>query len=224
MNDLEAWRSLLADPRRVGESLRERLDGDPKLADLRAELLAMDAEVRSVLTRPPVPEGLADRLVLGARYTERSRWRLGLAAAVAAAAIAAPILFGLEQHGAENAMIAHVNAEEAEWRDDRGVQADVLRASVAALGVEVRDAGYRIRHLANCVIDGREGRHFTVDGPGGVVTFVVLPGAKGSSPVLLERSGTRALFMKRAGNTIGVFARHGVDRFALERLLHQVFA
>ena len=123
-------------------------------------------------------------------------------------------------------MIEHVVEQVDELRDDAGIEPAVLRASVAVLGVDVRDAGYRIRHLAKCVIAGREGRHFTLDGPHGVVSFVVLPGGErgGASSLTMEEGGTRGLFMRRAGMTIGVFAPTGAERGELEKVMHQVFA
>ncbi len=224
MNELEARRCLLADPRKLPAHVQEQVNADPRLAAFHDELLRMDEAVREALTRAPVPEGLADRLVLHSRFRDRSRWGLALAAALVALAVAVPVFLGGERHELENAMIAHVLAEPGELADDRGVEQAVLRAAVAALGVTVKDAGYRVRHLANCVVAGREGRHFTVDGPRGVVTFIVLPGGAGEEPVLLQKDGTRALFLKRAGNTVGVMVQYAAERGELERLAREVIA
>jgi hypothetical protein len=121
-------------------------------------------------------------------------------------------------------MIEHVAGEVAELRDDSGVAPAVLRASVAVLGVEVLDSGYRIRHLAHCIIAGREGRHFTLDGPNGVVSFIVLPGTSFGGPELMQRGSFQGRFMKRAGTTVGVFAEGGTSPAELEKLMRQVFA
>ena len=122
-------------------------------------------------------------------------------------------------------MLAHVATETGELRDNSGIEPGVLRASVRTMGVEVRDAGYRVRHLANCVIAGREGRHFTVDGPHGVVSFVVLPSSgEGSGKAsLLQRQSMMGFFMPIGGMTIGVVAEGAVDRAQLEQLARQVF-
>ena len=225
MNELEARRRLLADPRRLPPDLQAEVDSTPRLAAFRDELLRADDEMHRALTGSDVPGGLADRIVLRARYRERSRWGLALAASFVVLAIAAPWYFRAQGPDLERAMIEHVVGEVDELRDNGGVEPAVLRASVAALGVEVRDAGYRIRHLANCIVAGREGRHFTVDGPSGVVSFVVLPGGEpGASYMIMEKGGTRGLFTKRAGMTIGVFAQGGVERGELEKVMRRVFA
>jgi len=226
MNELEARRRLLADPRRLSPELQAQVESSPRLAAFRDELLRVDDEMHRALTRAEVPGGLADRIVLRARYRERSRWGLALAASVVALAIAAPWYFGAHEPALERAMIEHVVEQVDELRDDTGIEPAVLRASVAVLGVQVHSAGYHIRHLANCVVAGREGRHFTVDGPHGVVSFLVLPGEDrdGDSLLAMDKGGTRGVFMKRAGMTIGVFAQGDARRGELEKVMHEVFA
>ena len=226
MNELEARRRLLAEPRRLPPDLQALVDSTPRLAAFRAELLRVDDEMQRALTQSDVPEGLAERIVLRARYRDRSRWGLALAASLIALAVAVPWHFAAREPALERAMIEHVVEQVDELRDNAGIEPAVLRASVAALGVDVRDAGYRIRHLANCIVAGREGRHFIVDGPHGVVSFVVLPGGErpGDDHLLMDKGGTRGLFMKRAGMTIGVFAQGAADRGELESVMREVFA
>ena len=225
MNPLEARRLLLADPHRISPELRAALDESPSLATYRDELLRADERVHAALTSTEVPDGLADRLVLQARYHDRSRWGLALAAAVVSLVVGVQIVHAPNPYGLERAMIDHVEAQADELKDDRGVEPAVLRASVSALGVQVKDSGYRIRHLGHCVVAGRQGRHFTIDGPNGVVSFVVLPGtATEDASVILRAGATRGVFMKRAGVTIGAFVQDATERADLEKLLSRVFA
>jgi len=225
MNELELQRRLTADPRRLSGEDQAAVEASPRLAALRERLVRVDEEMYRILTEPNVPEGLADRIVLRARYGARARWRFALAASLLAFGVAIGVALREEpEPRLEAAMIDHVVEQVGELRDDSGIEPAVLRASVAALGVDVRDPGYRIRHLANCVIDGREGRHFIIDTPHGVVSFVVLPGTDaGEAPVLLQRGRTHGYFMKRAGNTVGVFADAG-SREVLEAMAQHVFA
>jgi Protein of unknown function (DUF3379) len=225
MNPLEARRRLLADPRHVCAELQSALEGSPGLADFREELLALDDEMRSVLTHAPVPDGLAERLVLHARYGHRSRWALALAAGLVALAVAVPWYRIETDAPLETAMMDHVVQGVDELRDDRGVEPAVLRASVAGIGVRVRDAGYRVRHLGHCVVAGREGRHFTIDGPHGVVSFLVLP-AKGDAgrAESVQRGGTLGVFTRRDGLLIGVFGETSMRRADLEKIMEEVLA
>ena len=229
MNEFEARRQLLSDPRRLSPEVRDAIEADPRLAALRDELLRTDDEMQRALTGAPVPEGLADRIVLRARYGRRSRWGLALAAAVAALAIGIPSYLRMQDRDRElerdHAIIEHVAEGATELNDDGRIEPAAWRSSVAALGVKVRDPGYRIRHLANCVIAGVESRHFVVQGPQGVVSYVILPGAKGNaSERELQEGAMRGLFVQRAGVTIGVMGHSGMRRAELEKMMREVFA
>lgn len=232
MTELEARRQLMADPHRISPELRAALAADPRLAALREELLHADAEMQRALTSAPVPEGLADRIVLRARFGTRSRWGLALAASLVALAIALPSYLHLNENGNEielarrQAIVEHIAESADELNDDGRIEPAVLRASVAKLGVAVRDPGYRIRHLANCVIAGVESRHFIVESPRGPVSYVILPGAKDGEDAgrMLQQGPMQGLLMRRAGVTIGVFGQDGMDRGELERMLQAVLA
>ncbi|HSN19719.1 MAG TPA: DUF3379 family protein [Usitatibacter sp.] len=227
MNEIEARRALLSDPRRLAPELAEAIARDARLAAVREELLRADDDMKRALTAAPVPEGLAERIVLRARYGAGSRWGLALAAAAAALAIALPSYLDRFHRARaleiarDEAMLRHVAESTGELEDDGHVEPAAFRASVARLGVPLRLPGYRVRHLANCVIAGVESRHFVIDGPRGPVSYVILPGALGDAAMrTLEWDGMRGVFTQRAGATIGAFATAGsVARPDLERLL-----
>ena len=226
MTELEARRLLLADPRHMNPELAAAVESDPRLAALRDDLLRHDAAMQGVLTEAPVPEGLADRLVLAARYGHRKRWSLALAAAAAFLAVGVPGYLGVvgqAEAARDEAMIAHVVEQPSEMHDDRDIAPAVLRRSVGTLGLAVRDPGYRVRHVANCVIAGIESRHFVLEGPHGAISYVILPGARGpESERVLQRGTVRGLFAQRDGFTVGVFGEGPVDRAELERMMQAV--
>jgi len=97
---------------------------------------------------------------------------------------------------------------------------------VAPLGVPLRDGVTHVRHLANCVIAGIESRHFVVQSPRGIVSYVILPGASGddASGRVVSGDGFAALFVKRTGMTIGVLAPQGASRATLEAMMRDVVA
>lgn len=230
MTELEARRRLLADPHRLSAELRAALAGDARLAALREELVAMDEAINRALTAPAVPEGLAERIVLNARYGGRSRWHLAMAATVAAFAVGFTSYLSVREPDVElardRAILEHVAQNADELADDGHIEPAAFRASVGALGITVRDAGYRVRHLGKCVIGGIESRHFVLQSPRGAITYVILPGGgpAESSGKLLSRDGFDGLFMHRAGATIGVMAPKGTTRAELETLMRAVIA
>ena len=228
MNDLEARRRLMADPHHLPPELQEAVARDPHLAALRAELVANDELLRGALTATPVPEGLADRIVLHARYGTRSRQRLAIAAAVAALAVAVSMVVEMRgsdpEQSRELAMMEHVATSRDEAANRGPVDAPALKASVAALGVDVRAGGYRVAQLGRCVIAGVESRHFILQTKSGAASYVVLPGAPASAPPEREltRYGLEGLFVQRDGATIGVFAPQGTSPRELRAMLHEV--
>lgn len=226
MNDLDARRLLLADPRHLSAELREAIERQPALAEFRDELLRLDERVRVAATAAPVPDGLADRLVLRARYGKPPILRLAIAAAVATLAIAIPWHAWRQSRDAtfEVAMMDHVRESVSELKDDSGVEEGVLRTSLADIGVRMREAPFRIRHLGYCIVAGRQGRHFTVDGPGGVVSFVLLPAQAGSAPATLVNGDTLGVYEQHGSVLIGAFGNGSVDRGVLERLVQRMFA
>jgi uncharacterized protein DUF3379 len=228
MTELEVRRQLTADPRHLEPEVAAAVEADARLASLRDDLLRNDAAMQAALTGAPVPEGLADRLVLRARFGSRSRWGLALAAAAAVLVVGIPGYFGvIEQAEAarDDAMMAHVAESTGELADDGNITPATFRASVEQLGLPVSNAGYRIRHLGYCVIAGIESRHFVLQGPNGAISYVILPGARGfEGERMVERGTMRGLFSRRDGFTVGVFGEGNVDRTELERMMRAVVA
>jgi hypothetical protein len=228
MTELEVRRQLTADPRHLSPEVEAAVAADPRLAQLHADLLRHDSAMQAVLTEAPVPEGLADRLVLRARYGSRSRWSLALAAAAALLVVGIPGYFGVvEQAEArrDEAMITHVVQETGELKEDRNIAPAVFQQRVSALGLPVQSGGFRVRHIANCVIAGIQSRHFVLEGPSGPISYVILPGARGlKGDRMLEQGAMRGLFTQRDGFTVGVFGESNVDRAELERMMHAVLS
>jgi hypothetical protein len=223
MNDIEARRLLLADPHHVSPQLREAIERRPALAQLREELLRQDENVRLAATAAPLPDGLADRMVLAARYRKRSTFRLAIAAAIVSVAIAVPWYAAIDSR-VEVAMMDHVRESVGELSDNGGVDVPVLRTSLAGLGVDLREAPFRVRHLGHCIVGGIQGRHFTVDGPHGIVSFVLLPAQAGSAPRSLVEDGTVGVFEQHGRFLIGAFASAGTDENLLRTLVQRMFA
>jgi hypothetical protein len=222
MNELDARRQLLADPRHLTPELSDAIAERPALGALRDDLLDLDERVQAALTEAPLPHGLADRMVLGARYSGAPKVRLAIAAAVAAMAITVSWHY-VQPPSDEVAMLDHVRESVEELRDNRGVSQGIARASLSELGVGLADASYRIRHLGRCVVAGRQGRHFTIDGPEGVVSFMVLPASRGEVVTdSLRKGDTVAVYERRGDVLLGAFTSAPMEGAALRKLMKHV--
>jgi len=229
----EIRRALLADPRRTSPAIEAAIAADPSLAALRQQLTAGAGQLATAFADVAPPAGLADRLILRVRYRQRSKWVAGIAASLMLAAVMLAVLRPNAPSPIAMAMLDHVIEETAEWADDSGVSVQTATTSLGQLGVGFRDAGYHIRHLGECVVAGRTGRHLVMNTPQGLVAFLILPtrsdevgkrqemnkGAMQAVFVASAQPGARAL----QAVTIGVFAEKGVDPISMEAMVQKMF-
>lgn len=227
-------RQLLADPRRIAPGAEAAMAEDRELAAMRQQLLAGNDQLANAFADVAPPPGLADRVILRVRYRQRSKWAAGIAASVMVVALA---LLALRPESAPSpialAMLDHVVEEAGELADNGNVSAQTVTASLGRIGVGFKDAGYHVRHLAECVVAGRTGRHLVMNTPKGLVSFLILPTMDGEVAKRQEltkgdmqavfhasaRPGARAL----PAIAIGVFADKAVDRKEMEAMLQQMF-
>lgn len=224
MNEMDARRQLLADPHHLDAQLEAQLRADANLAALRASLLACDNAIAEELVTVVPPKGLSDRIILRARYRKSARWGLALAASTL---LAAAITFGLMPGSPEAvsvAMIDHVIASPEELADDGVVSNERARASLQQIGVSLRGSGYLIRHIGECVVAGRVGRHIVVNTTAGLVTLLVLPTSSGelSRQRTLNKGNFVALILPQPKLAVAVVGSSGMAPSQLESLARQM--
>lgn len=226
MNTQEARKALISDPRRLSPDLEQAIRDDVKLATLRQQLLCTDDKLAAAFAEVnPVP-GLADRIILRARYRRRSMW-LG---AVAASALLVGFL-GVTMLRPEPdsplavAMLDHVITETGELNDAGDISVAATKASLAKINVAYNDIGYRVRHIGECIVAGRTGRHVVVSTPRGIVTFLIMP--KDVSELkkrsTLNKGLYQAVFVPQKKAAFGVFADNQLTTAQLESMMGQMF-
>ena len=226
MNTQEARKALISDPRRLSPDLEQAIRDDVKLATLRQQLLCTDDKLAAAFAEVnPVP-GLADRIILRARYRRRSIW-LG---AVAASALLVGFL-GVTMLRPEPdsplavAMLDHVITETGELNDAGDIGVAATKASLAKINVAYNDIGYRVRHIGECIVAGRTGRHVVVSTPRGIVTFLIMP--KDVSELkkrsTLNKGLYQAVFVPQKKAAFGVFADNQLTTAQLESMMGQMF-
>ena len=224
MNSLEARRALLADPRRATPELEEAIRLDAQLASLRQQLLAANDQLSRAFAEVIPPSGLADRIILRARYRTRSRLLAGIAATVLVAVVSVTMLGRDTVSPISVAMLDHVVENPDELKDDGQVPVQKVKASLAQLDVGFADLGYRVRHLSECEVAGRIGRHLVMDTPEGQVSFLILPKRLGelAGRELLRKGGFQAVLRPSDQVAIGAFGDRNMDAAKLEAMMQRV--
>ncbi len=219
--------ALLADPRRVSPDAEVTIGNDPALRQLRRQLLDRDAQAAKVFDEVAPPPGLSERIILRTRLRvgRRSRWAAGVAASLVVAAVAFFMLKPQPDSPLALAMMDHVIEAKYELDDDGNVAPARVKAALAALGVQYRDAGYRVRHLADCLVAGRLGKHLVMNTPSGIVSFMILPDNGEAVPVRqkLGKGQFHAVFIPQPRAAYGAFAEKHISAAALESLMEKLF-
>ncbi len=217
--------ALLADPRRVSPEVEGAISRDPALQQLRRQLWDADAQAARAFHEVQPPSGLAERIILQARYRRRSLWAAGVAATAVAAVIVVLLVKPTTDSPLALAMMDHVIEAKYELDDDGNVAPARVKAALAAIGVHYRDAGYRVRHLADCLVAGRMGKHLIVNTPSGIVSFIILPdnGEALRRGQKLGKGQFHAVFTPQPRAAYGAFAETNVSAAELESLIRQLF-
>ncbi|GAA5219129.1 DUF3379 family protein [Corallincola platygyrae] len=172
MDDLELRRRLYAAPNEQDDEIRAALASSPQNQQFADELKQLDSKLADAM-KVPVPEGLADRIILSQSMEQfrqerkRTRVHLALAASVAfAVGISFSLLKGTPKHEfdiVEHAL-AHVYGEQDHLGDiDEGLRFQQVNSKLAKWGGSLnKDIGHI--YFANfCDFDGTRSLHLIVD-------------------------------------------------------------
>lgn len=226
MNAQDARRTLLADPQRISPELEQMVCDDVELAKFRQQLLGMNDKLASAFGEVTPIAGLADRLILRTRYRRRSMWLAGVAAStLLVGALSVTMLRPEAESPLAVAMLDHVINEKGELADNGNISTSTARASLARIGVAYNDIGYQVRHIGECEVAGRIGRHVVMNTPQGVVTFLIMPQSKGelASRRVMNKGLFQAVFVPQKKAAYGVFAENKMNAQQLESMMGRMF-
>jgi len=176
MNCLEFRRLKLADPRRLTGAARTHANA---CAGCFAFAQRVD-ESEALLERAlmvPVPEGLADRLLLRQTDAIRPRRRVfalaaGVVFAVAAGAIVRTIT---PSNDAARLAIEHVLNEPESLTTFRNAESPLFHSIVHAFGGEIKEPLGRVRYVKLCPVEKGTGWHIVLETPQGLATLILVP-------------------------------------------------
>jgi hypothetical protein len=201
MNCFEFRRLILADPRRRTQAQQEHQARCSSCAALAKEMESFEAAIHDAAA-VPVPEGLAERILLRQRAVARSGWFAWLRqpSSMGAWALAASLVIGFgtgayfflgsesrqqeqqvldaaalgERHPAVAAISYVLDNEPRLLAANVSGDMRVMREALARLGLKL-PVGAGVRYLGKCPVPNGEGEHLVLDTPYGRITLILVP-------------------------------------------------
>jgi hypothetical protein len=214
MNCFEFRRLVLAEPRVRTHEQDQHVAYCAACAAMTRELDVFEARIHDA-ARVPVPEGLAERVLLRHKIRAPAVRALALAASVVAALAIGMLVYRQpapqtepvmsaaalgEAHPAVAAIAYVVDNESRLLAEGRTGDPAVMRSAFVRLGLKLPGSGVAVRYLGECPVPGGSGEHVVLDTPAGHVTLILVPE---------QRFGTRVIVTDRNKTAIASPARTG---------------
>lgn len=217
MTCLAFRRQALADPRHLSAEAEAHRQDCPGCADDLERLRRLDERLAAA-ARVPVPEGLADRVLLRTELGSRgiSR-RYALAAGLLLPVVMAVSALWLSRYEQPAlAAIEHVLAEEPhELAIGRNGDSRVLGMVLGAAGLSLSETGFGIRYLGTCPFRGGFAHHVLLETPLGRATLLISPDQPLASTVVANARSLSAVAMPARAGSFAVVADTGEHAYRI---------
>ncbi len=204
MNCLEFRRAALASPHHPGHETLEHEASCPSCAHFYQEL-RMQEEALYEAMNVPVPDGLADCVIL----RQARGWRERLIPRFAIPALAASLVFAIAiglgwkfQSAALTpemlaaGIVAHVEEEQKALRAEQRVPLARLVTAVRRSGGELGKPPGEASYVDHCPLPGGgTGEHLVFNTPHGKLTLILMPGKRITHSIRLEKDGLTVSLM-----------------------------
>jgi hypothetical protein len=205
MNCLESRRSLLAAPRERSAALMGHVGSCAECARLALRLGDLDARIADAAL-VPVPDALADRVLV--RRSQPRRWPWAAAAAGLFASIligfaashlweasglAAPVEAVGPSHPAVAAIAMVVDQQPAYLDEARGIDVSAMEETLKRLGLSMKRDGIKVDYAGRCYMPDTECEHVVLETPDGHVSVIFVPDYPVGSRVLIADRRMTAL-------------------------------
>ncbi len=225
MNCLEFHRLKLADPRRLSAEAQTHLEGCPDCFAFAQDVDRSERKLEQALITP-VPDGLADRMLLGRRGSSRRVWRVWALAASVVLATALTVVYLGSAPPDQYARLAieHLVNEPEALTTLRDADAEAFRTIVQNFGGTVKALPGRVRYIRLCPLeDGTTGWHIVFETPEGLATLLLVPGKQPDATQVASAEGWSALARPTprgyyAVVTASSAATARIDRMVQERI------
>lgn len=217
MNCLEFHRAALIDPRHLGHEALEHESSCPSCAKFYLELRTQEEALYEAMN-VPVPDGLADRVLLRQPRRWRERFFPRFAASALAASLALATAVGLGWKFQPEALtpemlaagiVTHVEEEQKALRAEQRVPLATLVNAVRRSGGELRRAPGETSYADRCPLPGGgTGAHLVFNTPHGKLTLILMPGKPISHPARLERDGLTVSLMSAGKGSLALISEN----------------
>ena len=224
MDCLEFRRLLGTDPRVASAAARAHLETCPRCRDAYARAHAFEGRLAQALS-VPVPEGLADRVLLNQLTGERQRratgFRYGWIALAAAASLA--IAIGIVQRQRAGAasipdlVVEHVNGEEKPMLALRTpVPSAEVQSAFTDRGVHLASVPDGISYVAECPVGDYRTVHMVMPRDNQAVSVLYFPGYRVAAAQEFTRGTQHGREVRIADGTLVMLAENASAFDALE--------
>ena len=221
MNCLDFRRRVLIDGRQLPDDLKSHADACLGCAEFLERIAALEQKLDAAVA-VPIPEGIADRVLLARRLdTRHVRRRWAIAAAMAFVVVAASVIY-LQQPVDDLALAAieHVREEPESFVQVDIVPAGRLEQVLAAQGLALARPDWKPRYFRKCVMRGVVVSHIVFETPAGYVTLLLDPADTVSRQrTMLSRKNLTTVVLPAARGSLSIVASHRDAVSALEQSL-----
>ena len=194
MNCLEFHRLKLADPRRLSADAQAHAQSCPGCLAFARSVDETEAQLQQALATP-VPEGLADRVLLRRHSSARGAWHAWALAASVTLGIALGVGYFRSAPSDVHArlMIEHVVMEPESFTKVHNADAEAFGSLLRDFGGTLKEPLGRIRYVKLCPVEDGTGWHIVFETPDGLATLLLVPDKRVSAKSAASASGWNAL-------------------------------
>lgn len=216
---LDFRRAKLADPKRPGAAAHAHLARCAACRGFAASVDAAERRARKVL-EVPVPEGLAERVILRAR-TRRAApaWRLAALAATVVLSVGVGLATWVPatREDAARSAIRHVLHEPEAFEQHRLADTREFGTVLARFGGEIRQPIGKVRYMKLCPVPGGTGWHIVIDTEYGPATLLLVPARRDGAASVVHADMKGYVAMAQAAGE-GYYALVTDSRESLEAI------
>ena len=197
MSCLDFHREKLADPRRLSVAAQAHARGCASCMAFAQSVDEAETQIERVLA-VPVPDGLAERVLLRRRHAPRPAWRVWALAAsiVLSIAVGFNTLYRTSPNDYEKYAkyaIEHVVESPESFTTERNTGSDALNMAMRSVGGRIKEPIGRVRYIKLCPVGEDSGWHIVFETPQGLATLILVPDRQIGSAASVSVSGWSAL-------------------------------